>query len=493
MNEAIAAENTWLINQLNETVERLQQAFLDINAEIDGVANTLETSFQELKHRTKFHYDRGLKGEEYIIEHGFIRGWDVFQERAFHYVSLDFIGLPDTLKRTLENAIQMVDIEDINTRKVIYLPVLDAFLSRLELINRAEEFMNKTDEAYRTGKYLQNYRLTPKRRYDLTYIHLPLLQIKAGIQEEHYLDFLKSLNMMRHGLAILMEVGEVFVESGLFNASHFESGKDEFLAGGRKFNYRVFQFESKIVHAPLKEMQKRIADFEVTRRSLDENMQRTQTQMEGVKSLLRSMLDGAWVDIVNITNVSSRYLHDFNMSKTELSISVTSLDVEDSVRAASTFFNDIRLKTSTMQTGLMDLKVDYVNIWTKMLAEDSVKQLYAKIYEDCQDFLNDSERYDFFIEIFAPMLRRSESSTRQLMPKDIVTRMNGDFHVLQLAAVIDGLNEEFQRMQTFLDVGKHIGDSDELFLDSFRNYKAKMKSFLDSNNIDSTFYRQVGF
>ena len=490
VNEAIAAENTKLINRLNDTVEKLQRAFADISAEIISVASTLENSYKELQHRIKFHLDRGLEGEEYIVEHDFVRGWNVFKERAFHYVSLDFIGLPMTLKRTILNAGDMMDLQDINNRRLVFLPVLDMFLSRMELLDRAEVFINKTNVAYTTGRYLQKFRLTWNRRYDLAYIHVPLLRIASERQEEYYSELLEAIGIMRDGLKVLREVGDYFVETGEFNNTHWEHGDDRFYTGGKQYNYRVFTFESRIVLAPLEEIRKRLTTFQVANRSLHEGMQRTESHMVKTKALLDAMVNGTWLNIVSISNLSSMYLTDFNMSKTDLSMAVTSTLLEESVRMASTFFDDIRLQTSTLQNVLSDLKVNYVSVWTMMLSEDSVQKVYEMIYNDCQDFLEDEEKYGYYIKIFSYMLRiKPEAQLRELTKEEIVTRMNGDFHILNLTNVIDDIDEDFDRMQSFLHIGKHIGDADESFLESFRSYKETMVTFQDENNIDSRFYR----
>ena len=81
VSKAIAIEDTNLVTALRETVKRLDKAFQEMNKSLDVAHHTLKKDFDSIQKRINYHLDRGLEGVQFIIEHDFIRGWDVFKER----------------------------------------------------------------------------------------------------------------------------------------------------------------------------------------------------------------------------------------------------------------------------------------------------------------------------------------------------------------------------------------------------------------------------
>lgn len=56
-----------------------------MNESLDFAHDSLMKDFHLIQKRINYHIDRGLEGVKFIMEHDFIRGWNVFKERYCLY------------------------------------------------------------------------------------------------------------------------------------------------------------------------------------------------------------------------------------------------------------------------------------------------------------------------------------------------------------------------------------------------------------------------
>ena len=489
VNTDIAQDNVAITKELNLTVKTLSQALTDVKSVTQNLTSIVKDWQEELDHRINFHLDRGLKGVEYIVKHDFVRGFDVFFERAFHYVTQDFMGFPLTVKRTWERARERLNVNDTQTKELAMLSVVEMIASRSELLNRAADWFSDVKEAYLTGKPLLTYKFTYARRYDMSYIHVPLLQIESSRLETNYDEMIEAIDRMHLGLNLLTDVNNEILKTGIFNESTFNYGEDRYLSGGRQYNYRMFQFTSKVITAPLEEIERRIEQFEIAKYSLHENIQATFACIDRLIASLDTLMSGTWKDLVSVSELLSLYLTDWDVLKTPISKIITSKETEDSVRSVSILFNEIKLRVSVLQDHILTMKSSVISIVTLMLSEDSVKEVYRMLYEDCQDFVETDENDELYVKIFAYMLRTSQTDIKNLTHEQIISRMNCDFHILNISAAIENITRKFSEMEAAVNLAKGIGELDELFLEMFRQISEEHKEFIADSKIDSSFYK----
>ena len=489
VHKATIDKDTKLITAFNDTVQKLTNMLLPERQAFISALATLEESFNGLQDRISFHMDRGLEAVEYIIDHDFLRGWEVQYERAYHFVTTDFMGFAQILNRTITSAAGKFDLGNNATREWVYFPIRDMFKAKFMLLDRAEEYLNETNQAFLTGDPLLTYRLTLNRTYDMTYITLPLLQDFAYKQELQYTTLLEGIQWLRLGVNLLKATGEQFVETGLFNTTAFRIGEERFLKGGRRFNYRLFSYQTRVLDRPLEEIRRRIAEFQIANRTSIEYYSIMKRSLKDMTEVLDDVVQTTWQDIFNLSLTSSEYLSNTNNSKTNLSAFVTSLEIHTSVHAIGSFFNDFKIRSRSMYEDIMNLKLAFSNVWSLMLLENSTIKFYEMLYNHTRDFLQSTNKDSYYLALFANLLRVQPSSLSKFTKKEIIDKINGDFHVRRLKDALNQVDDLFDIFVSVMQMNKHIGELDELFLDRFDEYNTEMDKFLQENEINSDFYR----
>ena len=489
VHKSIIHKDTKLITTFNDTVQTLSKLLLLLHQDFLCTLSILKESFNTLQDHMSFHMDRGLEAVEFIIDHDFLRGWELQHERAYHYVTADFMGFAQILNRTITSAASKFDLSSNATREWVYFPLRDMFKVKLALLDRAEEYLNETNQAFITGDPLLTYELTLNRTYDMTYITLPLLQDFANEQKHHYTTLLEGIHWLRSGINVLQETGEQFVETGFFNETAFIYGEDIFIKGGRRFNYRLFTYKTRVLDKPLEEIRRRIAEFQVANRTIIKHYCTVERTLKDMNEILNDVLQTTWQDIVNLSEISSAYISNTGSLKTNLSTYVTSFSIHRSIHIIGIFFDDFKIRSRSMYEDIMTLKLAFSDVWSLMLSENSTVKFYEMLYNHTTDFLQSTDQDSYYMELFAHLLRVQVSDLGKLTKQEILDKINWDFHVQTQEQALDKVSQVFDIFVSTMQVNKHIGELDELFLDQFNRYNAAMNEFLQGNEINSDFYR----
>ncbi len=77
------------MNKYAYAVHDIDDTFQDISRELIASMNDLKEHMDDVATRCSFHRHRALDGVEYIIEHDFIRGWQVtYNDHGIHLPSV---------------------------------------------------------------------------------------------------------------------------------------------------------------------------------------------------------------------------------------------------------------------------------------------------------------------------------------------------------------------------------------------------------------------
>ena len=486
VNPSIRTEDKRIINTLNDTVTNLLHAFSELTSSLDYSHEKLNEVYTELSGRIKFHLDRGLEAVEFTMEHDFVRGWDVFEERAFEFVCFDFFGVAPSVKRML-NSTNVSNTTDRLTRELLYAPVQNMLDGKMELVVRADGFMNETRNAVLTGDPLLTYQITKDRRYDMSYISMDILHSGIKDESENFKEYQKGSGWLREAIVVLKEVGQSFVESGIFNESLYEKGADRFIAGCRRYNYRLFMYEERVIEKPVEVCGDLIEDFERTNRTFETAFSTTIRKIHECKTLLMKIQHQYINTILDISINASEYLEDRSKLKAPLCKEASNMD--DTVRLLIVSFGELRSVFRELDESMYDLRSACIDVWKGMLVEVATQKIYEHLYNDSVLFLEDENQYEFFMSHFAFMLRVSPSALRKFTPMQIIKKINGDLHELVLEDVIAELSRLFGNMSQALDISRMLGDKDEQLLASFERLRTSLQTFQSNNEIDSRFYK----
>jgi hypothetical protein len=185
----------------------------------------LDAMLSELKDRIRFHWDSGLDEVEYIMEHDFIRGWQVYEERVLDFVSSDYHNVYQSMTRTIEWMNRSIPDTDIERREAIWWSVRNDIEGRLMLISLARDNITTANNAYITGEPLLTYRATIDRRYDMSFISLELLRKGQSKQDFYFNGLTQGLIESEEALKQMIGIGEGFVYNNTFNSDDYKSAR----------------------------------------------------------------------------------------------------------------------------------------------------------------------------------------------------------------------------------------------------------------------------
>ena len=420
----------------------------------------------------------------------FVRGWDVFEERAFDFVCFDFYGFAPSVKRTL-STLNVSNTNDRLTRELLYAPIQDALDRKMEQVLRADEYMNDTRNAFVNGEPLLTYLMTKHRHYDMSYISLDILHSGIEYERSNFRSYGYGSRKMKDGIRLLKTVGKQYVETGTFNETLYQDGNDKFTSGCRTYNYRMFKYEERVVEKPVEVCDKIIDDFERTHRTFDTAFSTSIRKINECRELLLKIQTQYINEIHNISFLASEYQRNRAKLKTPLCIEAAKMD--GTIRLLTVAFDDLRSVVRDLDQSMYVLKSATADVWKGVLDEVATHKLYEHLYNDSITFLEDDTQYEFFMDLFASMLRIKDNDAlvefRNSTRIEIVKLINGDLHEMHMDDVMFELNRLFDEISNLVDISQTIGNKDESLLASFQNLRLSLRKFQMDNEIDAEFYK----
>lgn len=471
-------------------METLQQAYLALALSLNVTSARLHELYVSMNQSMHFHLDRGINEVKYNIEHDFIRGWDVYKERAFDYVAANYFEVPASVKRTLDTYSNALVPNTSEHRGLLYAPVQNMLDGRLEVVIRAEEYMLKVRDAYRNGVPLIEFYQTIGRRYDLSYISLDIITANIKEEELNYNEIITGTTLFKESVQRFKELGETYIADGSFNETEYKLSRFYFEKAARRINYRFFMYENNVVEKPRAVLDERIDEFQRLSRQTHDAYNTVERKIYNCNVLLDKIMNYSLSDIAHLSRDASDYLINITSLKTPLCYGAARLD--DTVRSLIVQFDEFRSTMRSLEESLYELEEASVKVWVNMLQETSTNTFYQHIYNDSMTFLNNDTEYETFIRIFTSMLRWPSADRhilRAMTKQEVVQMINGDFYATDIHQKIGDLKRVFAEISMATDATNQIGDKDENLLSSFENFRKMMMEFLDGNEINTNFYR----
>ena len=449
----------------------------------------LDAMFGELKARIKFHYDSGLEEVEYIMEHDFIRGWQVYEERVLNFVFIDYHNVYSSVKRTIEWMDRTIDDDDIKRKEDTWWSVRNNLEGRIMLMDMARDNITTADRAYRTGEPILTYRATIDRRYDMSFISLELLRKGQTKQQYYYNGAMQGLNESETALKQLIDIGETFVYNHTFNETDFDAAEYLFRKGCRLYNYRLFMIKERVIKKPLESIHKRINKFNTDKDDLYSAYDALITNMDLVTELIETANASHWKSVHHLINKALNYEQVLTNNKTFLAQLATSVTMAEDIRQLKIQFTALRSRAQEVSDNWRQISAAYQQMWDTMVSETSTQQFYEMIHNDTVHFFANSSWSDFYYRIFAGILEKDQDYVRSRDPEDLWYLMNADFHNLNLSQKILQIRQDFLQIQSNCKIAAELKDKDEVFLQTFEALTESLEQFLSQNKMNQQFYR----
>ena len=443
---------------------------------------------ERMKARINFHLNNGLTNVEFVMEHDFIRGWQVYEERVLNYVSSDFLNIPESIKRTIEWINNTIENNDTRRKEATWWPVRNMIEGKLMLISLARANVSTADNAYKTGEPILLYETTLNRRYDMSYISLELLQKGASRQKEYFDYLMEAFDISEAALKRLLDIGETFVENGSFDGSEYLSAKNLYIKGCKGVNYRLFLFKERIILKPMKYIKRRMTKFFDANETMIMAYESLKSDMDIVTNLIQSTNSSYWRNVHHLVNKAMDYELDLANNKTQLAQLATSVTMAEDIRQLKIQFSALRSRAQEVSDNWRQMSAAYQQMWVTMVSETSTQPFYEMIHNDSTQVLAKDIPHAFY-RIFASLLGINEVALREKGPEDLQFLMNADFHIVNLTQKLADIQENFSRLENSCKISYILADKDEKFLQRFDELQVSLETFLSQNVMNQQFYR----
>ncbi len=479
-----------MIQTLSDLVRGLDETLKNINTGLERAWELIEEEFVVLDRRLQFHYVKGLQKVKYIMEHDFVRGWMIFEERTLPYVCVEFKDVSDSFKRSLSLLNESVTDEERVKAGGVWLVMKESFLKRLGAIDRARNNVMKAHNSFITGAPLLTYEASRDRRYDMSYITIELLQAirDNGLynQDKFYAEINTYLDMVRDAIETYIDLVENNSSTYAVDQHIITATDEKFDFGCRYYNFNVFLFKTRIVNLPVNVISEKIQEFERRNRTLHDARAEFGLEVEETRRNLEHFYESTWKYVLKTTKAANDYLKDTRFTKSTVANIATSQKVREAMDGLELFMRDLRFKGNRLLERLEDVRLETRQMWKNLLGEYTTINFYSKVYQDFSQWKNTSD--SFYIPYFAGLLNANRSFVSSLDPEELTHRLNADFHELNITYVLAKVNMRMHSVGRLIGVVDKLGTVDEGLRGSLRLFSSKMARFQEDTDIDSDFF-----
>ncbi len=501
VNENTLTRDRQMIRNLNGTYNEMSNnVFGHYGNTIEKIVEAVNVVMSDLRMRVAFHRRWGLEKLQYTVEHNFIRGWNVMDERTFAFVTSNYQEIGASMRYALP---KIANETETNTWRIPrFLQVESELFQRQILAKRALANLSSVFSAYHNATPLLSYKVTPNSRYDLSYI-TPAMILKDNDLLELYSSKLNlRLNQYLQSIADMLQILDDALENpGSDNFSSdganqpLENAIYRFEKAARSYLYYRFVFQDRIAYKPL-ELTSEVAErFNKAFEMLEDH----QAKLRLYLSEFRDSLDKAdlqWSLLGDFVDLCNNYSPDESaVTKSQLAKIVSTESMHENVNHLKAFSSQLRSRSREILGLLSEVRHAAVAVWRSMINEDALKPFYAKLHSDIQLCVSNStsaEESEKLVRGFRYMINAAHGwdLTTQTVAESLERLsvwMNADFAVLG-NDVTNDVTERFDEAQALLRLDSTARSEEEFFL-AFHQLRVSLEAFAQANNIDETFFR----
>ena len=477
--------------------KRLSEYMRDIDSILEQIPDGLEEMADlfykdaaELKQRIKFHSKWGLEKVKYTIEHDYIRGWTIVEERTFNHVATGFWEVVSSFDRVIEELKSTFASATLEQRQLLWYNVDDRMYNRLTMAERALTNFTEVNDAYLTGAPLLAFKASMDRRYDKTYLPIHLLNLKTKKQTEHFEECKRQLVKYISAIREMRKYGDRVVSRNSTQDIDILVHRDKFIKSAKMVNYNIFQFKSKILMYPLEVYENIMEAFYVKNASLWKEYTFMKGLLATVHTDIKHFVSSSWRNIRRAADRYTRYTVQDTISKSSLAHSLNSQNMADDLLALQHFFLNLRSRGREIKDSIMRLKGLYLQIFQMMVTEESTKAFYAKVHEDILGYSIHEHNASTYVRHFASFTQHPKAYIREQSTESLMKMLNGDFYGMNISEKLLNMSDFFE---TYLipntNFESTINNTDEVMGTLIRDIQENLGKFTSSTKIGYDFFR----
>ena len=442
--------------------------------------------------RLQFHYKRGLLKLQYTVDHDFVRGFEVLDERTFSHVTSNFYQLT-ALFRDMVNVyngtLNRADGPSLKRlREAWYVGTLRDLRKRRHLASRALANITQVHDAFSKGHSIIPFKASPGRRYDATYVCMDFL---AYSEESKYYRKLRGFTTkFIVNVDMLLQFNDDLYRHGVLpNLTTFHKVSSDFEQWSRSYNYYRFMYEHRVVFRAQTNVKKTVSRFIKLNETLRTRVSDVMLAIETLRSQAGVFSATSLGTVRAGVDMATAYLQNNSALKSDLSQKLTSPAFRDYLQRLVTFFKDLRASGLGMAVGYRRFASSYIALWTNMLEEKALDDFYAMIRSDVVDILQNGTDRSHLTTVLAYMSSVSSDEFASMTPAQLDELLNADFVELNRTSKYEQLKRELTDIIDRNNIVTLLGDKVDVFASTMMTFVNSLSRFQDSTVVDGAFYR----
>ena len=448
--------------------------------------------------RLRYHDDRGLTSLLYIVEHDFVRGWTVFDERTFRLVTTGFFRLT-ALIRVLADAYANTSADTNRTtlfadtdrflKASWYTTLANELAAKIYFANRAKNNLTKVHRAFSKGVPILTYTASPNRRYDMSYIYLPFLRHHRR-ETEYFNILIGHIKSLIKYISQLQQFNKDLYQTGSLDddqSFHDALSRTEYYS--RMYNYYRFLYESRVVHNCPAVVQKRIDAFRLRESTYRAICKEIDTTTSDVRTLAASFRM-SWARIRHVIHdLAGDFIENVTVTRLQLCEAVTSPQLVDDVQRFRTVYSDLRRVGQRLADLWRRYGAAHRALWASMLGERALDAFYLMMHHDVLRLLAGGRNDSAMVDTIATMLRTTPARVLSFTPDDLIAATNADFADINRTRFYRDMDDELATIAEENDIVALLGEEANEFTDAIEEFQRKSTSYIESTVVDSKFFR----
>ncbi|XP_064628199.1 uncharacterized protein LOC135487905 [Lineus longissimus] len=487
--------------KLEATLERLKNMATNMTTKLNSMFDTWKTNYN-------FHRWGALYFMEYTIKHNYVRMWEIKDERTFRYITFNYKEFMSNIEfnfHELKRTANMTSPEVLAYRYAIGWGIKKALGLRVAVTSRGVDNITGVYNAFRANEADKHilYRYTSEQRYDAIY-HPQCLKSYESIYENNKLifDFISMrLDRMITTLYGYMSVSDEASKGHLIDDVKLANLNNDFIKLSKGINYDLFRYKDRIVEFSLQETEALISRFELLTTKLEELKTQVNAEIKSIDTSIEKFLETDWKYLMQAKAISSQYLRDKSIEKSQLAEVILSENIQMSMAALRKVVLDVRARSRSIKDINRALKqavfTVYYNIMTNTTGDSCTNTLYEYLRNDTDRIKEDRSLLKakgvarLFHSLLEPLHIQGQhlsGAEIKAMSADNLARItNADLPTLEEKEA--ELERLFSSFDNEFDFNKAIDTTDVNFTTILQDLRVVLKEYETTGNIDARFLR----
>lgn len=419
-----------------------------------------------------------------MVHKNFVRGWEAIDERTLSLLTTNYLEMTDFIRKIMDMANENLRNASTEHLRPFYLTTQQYLQAKLMLCEKAKDNINEVWGAFTNATPIWNNKLSPKRRYDQTYI-VPSLILVNDNADRYFNSFEIGRQRFCDEVKHIQNMVERLYEYQLLNFTSYEKSRKTLESRARSYNYRRYTLMDTVVSKTDEAADQVKNEFTAANKSMTSRFLRAERTLDEHVHVLQNMMN-SWHWFLLFNNKTRRYVEQ-DLNKTELADFIFSDAMISARQRFKSRLEEVQLSYVRVEDELQKTKREIQRLWEKMLNEEATRKFYLSVNIDVRLARNDETVLEELDGVFAYMVGKDTKwIATNLETLDFY--MNAGFPSLSPAQIGKESDEIFSNFSQLLDLHASLDGNEDLFFEKLHRLEATLKDFMQETALGSNFF-----